>query len=113
MVAAIVILTLQVWRKYAESIETISYWLYFAVTVWDVLLILAFIAFISYIVHCLNHMSTTSESSSECYNATEAGVICNAAAFTILSLTLLVVVVPLFKSLRDLRKGNMQLTHSV
>ena len=108
--AAIVILTLQVWRKYTDQIEAISFWLYFGISIWNGCLILGCVVFITYIGHCLNVSETQDP---QCYNATNLGIIFNAVAFMILSITLLIVVIPLFKSLRDLRSGNMQLTYGV
>ena len=109
-VAAIVILTLQVWRKYTDQLDAISFWLYFGISIWNGCLVIGCVVFISYIGHCLSKPDTENP---QCYKATDKGVIFNAVAFMILSITLLIVVIPLFKSLRDLRSGNMQLTYGV
>ena len=88
------------WNKYTDNIEAIAYWLYFGVTVWNICIVIGVVVFISIIIHCLNTVGDVVGDG--CYAVTEAGVICNATAFAILSLTLLVVVIPLFKALRDL-----------
>ena len=108
-VAAIIILTIQVNQKYAESIERISFWLYFGVTAWTICLTIAVVIFVTYIAHCLRQNSSGGDTAG-CYAATHTGVFLNGACFAILSLLLIVTVIPLFTSLNKLQKGRMELT---
>ena len=108
-VAAIIILTLQVKQKYVESIDTITWWLYFGVTIWCSSLVLSVIVFVSYLVHCLKH-SDAEGSTDDCYQATEVGTTLNGVCFGILSMLYLLTVVPLFTALNNLQKGRMELT---
>ena len=108
-VAAIVILTIQVNQKFIESIDRISYWLYFSITVWIICLIVGLVIFIVYIAHCLDEKKSE-EGKVDCYKATHTGILLNASLFAFLTLLLILTVIPLFTSLTKLRKGRMELT---
>ena len=108
-VAAIVILTLQVSQRYSESIEQISYWLYFGVTVWNICIILAVFIYAFVLLHCLN---STSEGES-CYDISSTGIKLNAACFCLLSILLVIVMFPLFSELMKVQRGRMELTKGV
>lgn len=58
-VAAITILYFQVKQKYLDSMDSISYWLYFGVTVWNVMLILGITIFMSILNRCLSTESSS------------------------------------------------------
>lgn len=109
-VAAMVILTLQVKQKWVEKIDTISFWLYFGVTAFNLLIVLGFILFFFFYVRCVQNASGESSS---CQGTLDTGVKLNAACFAILSLLLVITVVPLLSSLNTLKKGQMELTQGV
>ena len=53
VVAAMIILTLQVRQKFIDSIITIQWWLYFGVTVWTGILILSACIFEYLVLECI------------------------------------------------------------
>lgn len=109
-VAAIVILTLQVKQKWVDQIDTISFWLYFGVTMWNLALVTGFILFFWFFAKCIKN---TSSEKSSCQDVINTGVKLNAACFASLSLLLVITVIPLFSALNTLRKGRMELTQGV
>lgn len=109
-VVAILILTLQVKEKFAESIDTISWWLYFGITIWTAMLIIGVVIFIATVLSCLNN---DNRPDSECFGETKTGIILNGVCFALLSVLLIVAIIPLFSSLRKLQQGKMQLTKGV
>ena len=108
-VAAIVILTLQVSQRYSESIEQVSYWMYFGVTVWNICIVLSVFIYAMVLLHCLN----TTEKGDECYDISETGIKLNASCFCLLSILLVIVMFPLFSELIKVQRGRMELTKGV
>ncbi len=90
--------------------DSITYWLYFGVTVWSCLLILAVVIFLIILVNCLEGDQETEDA---CYGATSVGLWLNAACFALLSLLLLGTMLPLCSSLKTLQAGRMELTQGV
>ena len=91
--------------------DSISYWLYFAVTVWNVMLIVAVAIFICVIVRCLRKHPDTSADA--CYTPTMLGTKLNAICFLVLSILLVASVIPLSQALLKIQRGRMKLTRSV
>ncbi len=87
--------------------DSITYWLYFGVTVWSCLLVLAVVIFLIVLVNCLENDQETEDA---CYGATSVGLWLNAACFALLSLLLLGTMLPLCSSLKTLQAGRMELT---
>ena len=111
-VGAIIILTLQVKQKYTESMESISFWLYFGITVWSCLIVLGVSIFMVYVAKCVAKDGDVALES-ECYNATRVGILLNALCFAVLSLSLIFTMIPLCSSLKTLQSGRMELTKGV
>ena len=97
-VVAIVILTLQVKQKYTDQIDKISYWLYFAATVWNACLVTAMLSFCIILFKCLEDKG----GNRDCYLYTDLGTILNGVCFATLSLMLIATVIPLFSALNTL-----------
>lgn len=110
-VGAIIILTLQVRQIYSESMEQISFWVYFAITVFSCLVVLAASIFILFIANCIANDDAAQTDS--CYDATRVGILLNALCFAILSLSLVCTMLPLCSSLKTLQSGRMELTKGV
>ena len=94
-----------------ESMDSISYWLYFGVTIWNIMLILAVAIFIGVIYKCLK--KNPDDSSDACYVPTMLGTKLNAVCFIVLSILLIVSVIPLSQALVSIQRGRMKLTKSV
>ena len=103
------ILTLQVKQKWTDSIDTISFWLYFGVTAFSLALVAGICIFFSFFLRCVNSNSDKEP----CQDIVTMGVILNATCFASLSLLLVITVIPLFSALNTLRKGRMELTQGV
>ena len=76
--------------------DTISYWLYFGITVWNMILVLGVLIFFIVFLNCVN------SAGEDCYGMEDTGLALNALCFIILSVSLVVVVIPLFSALYNL-----------
>ena len=78
--------------------DKISYWLYFGVSVWNILLVIAATIFCIMLYNCLSD----SNDDRECYEYTDLGTVLNGVCFALLSVLLICTVIPLFSALNRL-----------
>ena len=92
-----------------NHIDALTYYIYFGFTIWVSLILIAMVIFCVILARCFKGDA----SNTTCEDMASIGQRCNASAFIILSILLVVTVFPLYYALRKLRKKSMTLTREV